>query len=374
MSKRHLPFVDLAAKQARFAARYQEDLARVLASGYFILGNEVSSFENAVVQFTGAAHAVGVANGTDALVLCLRAIGVGSGDEVITTPMSYLATTSAIALSGATAVFTDIDDSLNLDPDKIEGAITSRTKAISVVHLAGIPAQMDRIVAIADRHGLAVIEDCAQSFGAVYDGKAAGTFGRFGAISFHPLKNLGALGDGGMILVREPKDAAWLRQARNHGHRSREECDFWTINSRLDELQAAFLRTQLEFYPEELSRRRRLAEVYRSRLAGVAEFPKVPAHGIPAYNWIMVLASRRERLMAFLMEQGIETKVHYPMLIPSLVAAARNTRSDIPTPNAQRLVDQIMSLPSAEHVTEDDAHYVCSIFERFYDGRGNSAS
>ena len=186
-----------------------------------------------------------------------------------------------------------------------------------MVHLAGIPAQMDRIAAIAERHGLAVIEDCAQSFGAVYNGKAAGTFGRFGVISFHPLKNLGALGDGGMILARDDKDAAWLRQARNHGHSSRDECDFWSVNSRLDELQAAFLRTQLEFYPEELSRRRRLADIYRARLSGMVEFPRVPANSQASYNWIMALAPKRPELVAYLAEHGIETKVHYPLLVPS---------------------------------------------------------
>lgn len=366
MNRRFLPFVDLAAKQARFAARYHEDLTRVLASGNYILGREVADFEDSVARFTGAAHAIGLANGTDALVLGLKAIGVGMGDEVITTPMSYLASTSSIALCGATAVFVDIDDSLNIDPDRIEDAITKRTRAISVVHLAGIPARMDSIVAIADRHGLPVIEDCAQSFGAVYKGKFAGTHGRFGAISFHPLKNLGTLGDGGMILARDARDAAWLRQARNHGHRSREECDFWTLNSRLDELHAAFLRTQLEAYPQELSRRRRLAGIYRSRLAGVVEFPRLPEGSLPSYNWIMILAERRESLIAHLTGQGIETKIHYPMLIPSLKAAAVNCRAHAPIPNAERLVDLILSLPAAEHVTEDDVRETCDYIRKFY--------
>ena len=372
MSRRPLPFVDLVAKQARFAARYHEDLTRVLASGSFILGKEVASLEDAIMRFTGSPHAIGVANGTDALILSLKVIGVGDGDEVITTPMSYLATTSTIALCGATAVFVDIDDSLNLDPEQIERAITEKTRAISVVHLAGVPARMDRIIAVADRHGIPVIEDCAQSFGTVYRNRAAGTYGRFGTISFHPLKNLGTLGDGGLILAQRPEDATLLRQARNHGHRSREECDFWTINSRLDELHAAFLLTQLESYPEELARRRRLADIYRSELAGVAEFPRLFDGALPSYNWIMMLAQDRERLMAHLMDRGFETKIHYPMLISSLKAAERNTRSDIPVPNARRLVDRIMSLPSAEHVTEEDAHDVCVAIKEFYAGGDNA--
>jgi dTDP-4-amino-4,6-dideoxygalactose transaminase len=332
----------------------------------YILGREVQDFEAEIASFTGAAHAVGVANGTDALMLCLKASGIGPGDEVITTPMSYLATASSIALCGATAVFVDVDDSLNIDPARIEDAITDRTRAVSVVHLAGLPARMDAIAGIAGRRGLTVIEDCAQAFGAVYQGRSVGTTGRFAAISFHPLKNLGTPGDGGMILARNAEDAAWLRQARNHGHRSRDECDFWSVNSRLDELHAAFLRTQLRFYPNELARRRGLAEIYRSRLAGVIDFPRIHDGGLPSYNWVMGLVPRRQELIEHLAQRGIETKVHYPMLIPSLKAAQANCRADLPCPNAGRLVDRIISLPAAEHVTPSDVLEVCREIERFY--------
>lgn len=366
MTRSVLPFVDLAAKQARFAARYAEDLRRVIDSGFFILGKEVEAFEQAAAKYSGAAHAIGVANGTDALVLPMTRMGIGAGDEVVTTPMTYLATVSSIALCGATAVFADVDESLNLDADSVERAITPKTKAISVVHLAGIPARMDRLMAVAKKHDLEVIEDCAQSFGAAFQGKQTGTFGRFGAISFHPLKNLGALGDGGMVLARDTADDAWLRQARNHGHKSRDECDFWTVNSRLDELQAAFLRTQIEHYPEELARRRKLAGIYRTELAGVVEFPKLADGAEPSYNWIMILAERREHLVAHLLDNGIETKVHYPHLVPTLKAAAKNCREGTPYPNAKRQVDRILSLPSAEHVTETDVARVCDLLRAFY--------
>ncbi|MBF0095302.1 MAG: aminotransferase class V-fold PLP-dependent enzyme, partial [Alphaproteobacteria bacterium] len=231
MADKPIPFVDLAFKYAPLAARFHQDLDRVLSSGSFILGEELARFEAAVTDFTGAPHAVGVGNGTDALMLCLKAMGIGPGDEVVTSPMSYLATASSIALCGATAVFADVDDGLNLDPERIEDALSPRTKAIMVVHLAGIPARIADIVDIADRHGLAVVEDCAQAFGARLHGRSVGTFGRFGAVSFHPLKNLGTLGDGGLILARNPDDARWLRQARNHGHNGRDACDFWSVNS-----------------------------------------------------------------------------------------------------------------------------------------------
>jgi len=369
---RPLPFVDLAAKFAPFRDSFHQDLDRVLLSGSYVLGREGRQLEDEVAAFTGAAHAVSVANGTDALVLSLKALGVGPGDEVITTPMSYLATTSSIALCGATAVFVDVDDSLNLDPTRIEAAITARTKAISVVHLSGLAARIDRIVEIAERYGLPIIEDCAQAFGAVYQGQDVGSFGRFAAISFHPLKNLGTLGDGGMILARDAADAAWLRQARNHGHRSREECDFWSVNSRLDELHAAFLRTQLRAYPAELERRRSLAATYRERLAGVVEFPKIHDGSLPSYNWVMMLAPRRQELIDALAAHGIETKIHYPMLIPSLTAAGSLCRMDQPCPNAVLRVDEILSLPSAEHVTLSDIEEVCRQIRRFY-GADNGA-
>jgi dTDP-4-amino-4,6-dideoxygalactose transaminase len=361
-----IQFIDLAPKFQAFAAQFHRDLDRVLSSGSYILGAECARLEASVKDFARAEHAIAVANGTDALILSLKAAGVGPGDEVITTPMSYLATTSSIALCGANAVFVDVDAGLNLDPDCIEDAITDRTRAISVVHLAGIPAQIERIVDIGDRHGLAVIEDCAQSFGASCGDRLTGTFGRFGTLSFHPLKNLGTLGDGGMILAQRTEDANWMRQARNHGHRGRDECDFWTINSRLDELHAAFLSSMLKSYPEELARRRCLANIYRTELAGVVEFPAFPETSSPSYNWIMILADRREELIVHLANHGIEVKVHYPALIPDLKAAARNCRIHGNIANARRMVQRILSVPMAEHVSEDDARLVCDRIKDFY--------
>ena len=365
-SNQPISFVDLAAKYANFADQLHEDLDRVLSSGVFILGNEVLRLEALVKNFTAANHAIAVANGTDALILSLRASGVGPGDEVITTPMSYLATTSSIALCGATAVFVDVDESLNLNPDLIEEAITDRTRAISVAHLSGIPAQIERIVQIANRHGLAVIEDCAQSFGASCNGQSTGTFGRFGTLSFHPLKNFGTLGDGGMILMQRQEDANWIQQARNHGHFGRNECDFWSINSRLDELHAAFLSSMLKRYPEELNRRRGLANIYWSELAGLVEFPLISGGKLSSYNWIMVLVDRRDELIAFLTDFGIDVKIHYPKLIPDLKAAITNCRVHGSIGYAKQMVKRILSLPLAEHITEADVHLICKRIKNFY--------
>jgi dTDP-4-amino-4,6-dideoxygalactose transaminase len=359
MARRQIRFVDLGAKYAHHVAQFHRDLDRVLTSGWFILGGEGERLEERVKRFTGAEHAIGVGNGTDALILSLKAMGIGPGDEVITTPMSYLATTSTIALCGATAVFVDVDDTLNLDPEQIEAAITERTRAVSVVHLAGIPARIEEIVKVAARHGLAVIEDCAQAFGAALDGRAVGTYGRFGAVSFHPLKNLGTLGDGGLVLAQRTEDAQWLGQARNHGHSSRDECDFWSVNSRLDDLHAAFLNTLLEYHPAELRRRRRLAEIYRDALADIVDFPTVLPLAEPSYNWVMILCDRREELMAYLGDRGVDTRVHYPILIPDLKAASAACRTFGSIANARMQAQRILSLPTAEHVSESDAVYVC---------------
>lgn len=363
---RAIPFIDLEVKFSKLSAQFHEDLTRVLLSGSYILGPEVARLEKLIIKYTGSNQALAVANGTDALILSLKAAGVGHGDEVITSPMSYLATTSSIALCGATAVFTDVDASLNLDPDKIEAAITERTRAISVVHLAGIPAQIERIAEIAKRHDLILIEDCAQSFGASLHGKCVGTFGRFGTLSFHPLKNLGTLGDGGLILMQSPEDFSWIAQARNHGHQGRDECDFWSINSRLDELHAAFLSTILTHYDEELNRRKKLANIYRSELKNIVGFPHLQPGSSPSYNWVMLLVEQREELIAYLASFGIEVKIHYPKLIPELRAARMNCREHGGLMNARRMVDLILSVPMAEHVTETDVRFVCDRIKAFF--------
>jgi dTDP-4-amino-4,6-dideoxygalactose transaminase len=365
-TSRTISFVDLATKYAPYSLQFQEDLKRVLASGNYILGGEVARLEDSIKEYSGSPYAIAVANGTDALLLSLKAAGVKRGDEVITTPMSYLATTSSIVLSGATAVFVDVDASLNLDPQCIEEAISEKTKAISVVHLAGIPAQIERIADIADKYRLALIEDCAQSLGATLNGRFTGTFGRFGALSFHPLKNLGTPGDGGMVLMRDPGDSDWMLQARNHGHRGRDDCDFWSINSRLDELHAAFLSSQLKGYSAELNRRKRLAQIYLEQLGGIVEFPEVVPGSDPSYNWIMILVERREDLISYLEKSGVEVKVHYPKLIPEMRAAKENCRSQNDLPNAKRMVKRILSLPTSEHITEADAHYVCQRVSEFF--------
>lgn len=363
---RKINFVNLPARHEDFKADFHRVLDQTLESGSYILGDMLADFEHAVADYIGVRHVIGVANGTDALTLSLQALGIGEGDEVITSPMSYLATTSSIALSGACAVFADIDDSLNLDPKAIEEAITDKTKAIMLVHLSGLPARMDEILDVVKRHDLYLIEDVAQSFGARYHNQEVGTFGNLAGVSFHPLKNLGGVGDGGAIFTNDPTWAHWLRQARNHGHSDRNKCDFWSVNSRLDALQAGFLKLQLEAYPRVLQHRLDIAKIYHQELADLVRFPVIWEDCLASYNWFMILTENRESLMGYLLEQGIETKVHYPLLIPDLKAAQKKCRYGTNIPTARHYVDRILSLPNSEHISHEDVYYICDKIKAFY--------
>lgn len=364
--KMNIPFLDLSFKYSRFRQAFHDDLDAVLTSGQFILGDDVEALEEQLVEMQGCSSAITVANGTDALVLALKGMNIENGDEVITTPMSYLASTSAITMLGAKPVFADVDGSLNLDPDSVVSKITKRTKAILVVHLAGIPADMPRLGAIAQRNNLVLVEDCAQAFGAQIDGKAVGTFSDVSAVSFHPLKNLGTLGDGGAIFCNRPELQSWFIKARNHGHSSRDQCDFWSINSRLDALHARFIMSQLGAYNAEIARRRELAELYRDLLVDYVQFPMVRIGCEPSYNWIMILTERRDELMLHLAQSGIETKVHYPRLIPELSAASGIDCDPWSYPNAINFTQQILSLPCAEHITTEHVYVISKKIKEFY--------
>ena len=359
-------FLDLPTKFKQFKEDFHNDLDDLLNSGNFILGDAVQDLELRLAKYLGVNESIGVGNGTDALFLILRYYGIAKGDHVITTPMSYLASSSSIALNGATPIFSDVDASLNLCPLSIERNITAKTKAILVVHLAGNPANMVEIRRVADKYNLIIIEDCAQSFGAKLGDKYTGAYGNASAVSFHPLKNIGGLGDGGAVFTSDAKLSNWLRKARNHGHISRNDCEFWSVNSRLDALQAKFLQTQLKVYHLELNRRRKLADRYFKGLTKKLRFPALHKEAIPSFNWFVVLCDKREQLCRYLESQGIETKIHYPNLITQLTAAQAMSVEDTQIPNAVNYTKQILSLPIAEHITEADVDYVISKVNDFY--------
>jgi dTDP-4-amino-4,6-dideoxygalactose transaminase len=344
----------------------------VLASGQFILGDAVERFEQRFAALCGTAFAVGVANGTDALSLALRALGVGPGDEVITVPNSFLATASSIALIGARPVFVDVGEDGNLDPARLPDALTSRTRAIVPVHLTGRPAELDAIRSLAREQGIPVLEDAAQAVGARYRGRPAGSLGKLGAFSLHPLKNLGAAGDAGVITTDDAELARWLRSARNHGLVTRDEAAFWSPNSRLDALQAALLEVKLAHLDAWTRARREHARCYREALADVVRVPDEPAHLHCVYHTFVIRAERRDALREYLGARGIETRVHYPVPIHLQPAAARlgYTKGDFPVAEAQS--ERILSLPVYPELSPAQRGAVIDGIRAFYAAGGRA--
>jgi dTDP-4-amino-4,6-dideoxygalactose transaminase len=359
MADRKLPFLDLRSLDDRDSV--EAAIQRVLDRGCFVLGPEVEAFEAEFARASGARHAIGVGSGTDALAILLRAAGLGPGDEVITTAVSSPFTAVAIAMVGARIVFADIQPSGALiDPKQIEQAITPRTRAIVPVHLYGQPAAMQEIAAIGNRHGLAVVEDCAQAHLATDGPHPVGTIGIGGAFSFYPTKNLGALGDGGAVVTNDASLAERARRLRNGGQASAGRHLEAGMNSRLDELQAAVLRERLTRLPAWTAHRRRLARTYLTALdAGVVALPAdEPGH---VYHLFTVRSQRRDELRAHLRDHGIGTLVHYATPLPRQPAFA----SDAPYPHADRFCNEVFSLPINTALTEADALDICGVLNQF---------
>lgn len=339
-------------------------IARVIDRGWFVLGPEVEHFETEFATAVTARHAVGVNTGTDALALALRALDIGPGDEVITTPLSAAYTALAILMTGARPVFADIDpERLTMDPDAAAAAVTPRTRALMPVHLYGQPADMPRIMEVARRHGLAVIEDAAQSHLATCGGTPIGRFGVLTAYSFYPTKNLGALGDGGAVTTDDADLAARLRRLRNGGQTTRYHHQEAGINSRLDELQAAVLRARLPHLLRWTGARRRLAAIYRTQLAG--SVPHVPRESDAGhvYHLFPVLVDDRDAFQAHMTAAGVETLVHYPVPIPRQPALAASAPAECP--HADRACSRLVSLPMYPSLSERDAHTVAAAARAF---------
>ncbi|MCC7008732.1 MAG: DegT/DnrJ/EryC1/StrS family aminotransferase [Acidobacteria bacterium] len=335
----------------------REAIDRVLARGWFVLGPELEAFEQEFAAVSGARHAVGVGNGTDALALLLRALGIGPGQEVITAPLSAAFSALAVMMAGATPVFADIDaERLTLDPSAVDAAITPRTAAIMPVHLYGQPADMTRLTAIAARHHLAIVEDACQAHLATSGGRPVGSFGAGGAFSFYPTKNLAAIGDGGAIVTDDATVAERLRRLRNGGQAERYRHVEFGVNSRLDELQAAVLRARLPDLPRRTARRRALAARYRRALAGSAVRVPPECDAGHVYHLFPVLTADRDGLMAHLAERGIGTLVHYPHALPDQPAFEPCRPSACPV--AARVATEVCSLPLHPQLSDDDADAV----------------
>jgi len=360
-----VPFLPLQLRDD--TATVQAAIARVVGSGWFVLGPEVEAFEREFAACCGATHAVGVGNGTDAIALILRALEIGPGDEVITTPLSAAFSALAVMMTGACPVFADIDPArLTLSPTAVERAITSRTRAILPVHLYGQPADLAALETIARQRGLALVEDCCQAHLATALGRPVGTVGAAGAFSFYPTKNLGALGDGGAVVTNDPSLAARIRRLRNGGQARRYEHVEFGVNSRLDEMQAAILRARLALLPQWTAARRRLAARYRSELAHSPI--DVPPEADPGhvYHLFVVLAGgseRRARLRRHLEACGVETLVHYPTAIPAQAAVARCQPAECPV--ATGICAQVVSLPLHPGLDEASVVLVADAVRRF---------
>jgi dTDP-4-amino-4,6-dideoxygalactose transaminase len=367
-----VPYVRLDVEPGPLRQALLAAVEAVLASGQFILGEAVERFERRFAAFCGVAHAIGVANGTDALSLALRALGVGPGDEVVTVPNSFLASASSIALIGAKPVFVDVGPDGNLDPGQLHDALGARTRAIVPVHLTGRPAEIDAIRDVARHHGVPILEDAAQAVGARYRGRPVGSLGRLAAFSLHPLKNLGAAGDGGVITTDDAELARWLRTARNHGLATRDEAAFWSPNSRLDALQAGLLEVKLDRLEAWTQARREHARAYREALADVVRVPDEPAHLHCVYHTFVIQAERRDALREYLAGRGIETRVHYPVPIHLQPAAAGLGYAKGDFPEAEAQCARIVSLPVYPDLQPEQRAVVIDAIRSFYGAGGRA--
>lgn len=361
-----IPLVDL--KKQYFSIKDEIDLAvkRVLESGHFILGNEVSSLEREVAEYIGVKHAIGVASGTDALHLSLLACGIGEGDEVITTPFSFIATAEAISYCGAKPIFVDIDiNSYNIDPAKIEDKITKKTKAIIPVHMYGYTAEMDKILEIAKKYNLKVIEDCAQAFGTEYKDKKNGGIGDIGAFSFFPSKNLGAYGDGGIVVTDDKDIADKIMMLRVHGSKQKYIHQMVGYNSRLDEIQAAILRVKLKKIDEWNEMRRKNASIYNNLLNKLhVQLPK-EAGKSHIYHVYTARIKNRDEFIKFLSENGISSAIHYPVPIPAQEAYRHLNYSESDLPNSYKAAREVVSLPMFPELKRDEIEKVCEAVKVF---------
>lgn len=359
-----VPFLDLRVPDEERAALLAR-LDAVLRHGRLVLGPEVAEIEGLIARFLGRKHAIGVNSGSDAVWLALRAVGIGPGDEVITTPLSFIASANAIRLTGATPVFGDIGDDLNLDPACLEALITPRTKAILPVHWTGRVCRMDQIGDIARRHGLMVVEDCSQAFDATYRGRRSGSFGIVAACSMNSMKVYGSLGEAGVVSTDDDALADRLGLLRYNGMRSREICEEIATNSRLDTIQAAFLIERLERLPAQMARRRAIAAHYNEALADLVEVPLPDPDSLHGYYTYTIQTDARDALMAHMTADGIEVRVQHSPLMPEQAPyAAEGAVAHFP--NAQRLIKRVLCLPVHDKLSDAQRDIVVDSVRQFF--------
>lgn len=360
-----IPFLDLGKQYESIRLELDAAALRVMQSGWYILGREVEAFENEFADYVGTSYAVGVGSGTEALHIALLALGIGTGDEVITVPNTAVATVAAIELAGARPVFCDVRaDTMLMDVDQLSSVITPRTRAIIPVHLFGQSVDLAPLLEFAQERGIVVLEDCAQAHGATYRGKRVGSYGDIAAFSFYPTKNLGALGDGGAIVTNNPELAERVKLLRQYGWKERYSSAIKGVNSRLDELQAALLRVKLKHLDGWNAARRERAALYTELLHTVT-VPCEQAYGTPVYHLYVVQAQRRDELAAHLRARGIGTAIQYPHVIHLQPAYENLGYAAESLPVAERLAREILSLPLYPELTTEQVRTVAEAVNEF---------
>ena len=361
-----IPFNYLKPLYDAHKTEYQEAALRVLDSGWYVLGKEVEAFEKEFAAFTGSQYCVGLNSGLDALILALKALGIGVGDEVIVPANTYIATVLAITANSATPVFVDSDEYYCINSKFIEKAITPKTRCILPVHLYGQSSNLEVIISVARKHNLFVVEDCAQSHGAAWNGKHTGTFGDIGCFSFFPTKNVGAFGDAGAVVTDNAELADKIRMLRNYGSKKKYYNEIAGINSRLDEMQAALLRVRLKYVKEIIDTRSIVAQMYLKLLRNdKIILPKIRDGASHTWHLFVIECTQRDALQLFLKERGIETQIHYP--VPSYLSEVYSymglTRDSFPRASAQ--AENILSLPLYYRMEEEKADYVIDVLNNW---------
>jgi UDP-2-acetamido-2-deoxy-ribo-hexuluronate aminotransferase len=357
-----IPFIDLKSQQQKIRKSIDDRIAKVLEHGQYIMGPEVKELEEKLAQYVGVKHCISIANGTDALMIALMALGIKPGDEIITTPFTFIATAEVTAFLGATPVFVDIDPkTYNLDPKKLEQAITPRTKAIMPVSLYGQCADMNAINVIADKYGIPAIEDAAQSFGATHKGKKSCGLSTIGCTSFFPTKPLGCYGDGGACFTDDDELARKMSQIRLHGQDRRYHHPVVGVNGRLDTMQAAILLAKLEIFDEEVTLRAEIGARYTEMLKDIVVTPYIAEDNTSVYAQYTVQVDNREEVQAKLKEEGIPTAVHYPIPLNLQPVFAYLNQPEGSFPIAEEISNKVMSLPMSAWLNKDDQEQVVNL-------------
>lgn len=364
-----VPYTNFKQQYESIGKEILSAITPILENGDFVMGDAVKRFEQKFASYSQSKYAIGVANGTDALFLSMKALGIGAGDEVITPPNSFLATAAAIIATGAKPVFVDVREDYNIDPALIEKAITKKTKAMLPVHLTGRPADMEPIMNIAKKHKLFVIEDAAQAVGAEYKGKKVGSFGDAAGFSLHPLKNLNIAGDGGLITTSSDEVFKKITLLHNHGLKNRDECECWGFNSRLDSIHAAIGEVKLKHLDSWTDKIREIAKTYAKELKGVKGISYVPVdkpYEKAVYHTFIIQCDKRDELQQYLLKKGIGTKIHYPIPIHLQKSAASLGYKAGDFPMTETQAKRILSLPIYPELTDAQISLVIKEIKSFY--------